>query len=269
MTWEDVVRHDGRLCLGERSVRLVLAAVVFAVLVPAYFYPINGTPPFTTARFGGYASGWVTLLVPLAGLVLGYNAIAEDRESGAVRLSLSLPNSRQDLLFGTFLSRTGLLTAAILTGMALGGALVVYPFGELVLLPFLGYVLLTVLFGAVWTGLGVAVSSAVTTQRRAKALGFVLFAAFVLLWDTGVNAVRIGLERVGLTDGTLPDPVQFLVGSTPGNVYGRLVRGFVEPTGGVGGPWYLSEWVAVPLLVLWLVVPLGIANRRFDRSDLA
>jgi len=269
MTWRDIARHDGRLCLGERSVKLVLGLVVFAVFVPAYLYPISGTPPFTTARFGGFASSWVTLLVPLVGILLGYNAVAEDRESGAIRLSLSLPNSRGDLLLGTYLSRTALLTAAVLVGMVVGGTLVVYPFGELVLLPFLGYALLTVLLGAVWTGIGVAVSSAVATQRRAKILGFAIFAVFVLIWDTGVNALRVGLERFGLISGALPDPVRFFVGSTPGNVYGRLVRGFVDPSAAVGGPWYLSEWVALLTLALWLVVPLGLASRRFNGSDLA
>jgi ABC-2 type transport system permease protein len=43
----------------------------------------------------------------------------------------------------------------------------------------------------------------------------------------------------------------------------------VTPNASVEGPWYLGEWVALAVLVLWAVGPLGLAYWRFERSDLS
>jgi hypothetical protein len=53
-----------------------------------------------------------------------------------------------------------------------------------------------------------------------------------------------------------------------GSVFGRLVDGFVDPSASVGGPWYVGEWTALVVFLLWLVVPLGLAYLRFDGGDL-
>lgn len=269
MTWTLVARHDGSQLVGERSVKLLLGLLAFVIVLAGYVYPVWGTPPFTTARFGGFVVSWLTTLVPLVGLLIGYNAVVSDRESGAIRLSLSLPHSRRDLLVGTFCSRAGVVAATIVAALVVAGALVVYPFGELVLWRFLLFVPLTVAYGAAWTGLGIAVSFAVTTQRRALVTAFALFFLFALVWDPAAQLLEIGLHTVGLVDGALPGPLQFVVGLEPGNVFERVTTGFVDPSASVDGPWYLGPWVALGLLACWVVVPAELAFRRFAESDLA
>jgi ABC-2 type transport system permease protein len=269
MTWPVVTRHDGKQLVGERSVRLLLGLLGVVVVLAGYVYPVWAAPPHTTARFGGFAVDWLTTLVPLVGLLIGYNAVVSDRESGAIRLSLSLPHSRRDLLVGTFVSRVGLVAATTVAALVLAGALVVYPFGELALLGFLLFVPLAVAFGAVWTGLGIAISFAVSTQRRALVVAFALFFVFALVWDPAAGALRLGLQAAGLLEGALPAPVRFVVGLEPGNLFERVTTGFVDPGASVDGPWYLGPWVALVLLVGWIVAPLALAFRRFAGSDLA
>lgn len=269
MTWTVVARQDGRSVFGERSVKLLLGLLATPMVFAGYLYPLLGTEPITTARFGGFAVGWLTTVVPLVGLLLGYNAVAGDRESGAIRLSLSLPHSRRDLLVGTFLSRAGLVAATSVAAMAVAGVLVVYPFGALALPQYLLFVGLVALFGAVWTGLGVAVSVAVTTRRRALVLAVALFFLFVFVWGPAAGALETGLNVVGVIDGPLPDPARFVVGIPPDAAFERVTTGFVDPGASVDGPWYMGPWVALALLVAWVVVPLELAYRRFAGGDLA
>lgn len=269
MRWRPVAGHEASVVLGARSVKYVLGLLVGVVLLSGYLYPLFGQEPYTTARFSGFVIGSLTTLVPFVGVLIGYGAVASERESGALRLSLSLPRSRSDLVFGKFLGRTAVLAGAVVFALAGAGFLVVYPFGDLELLPYLGFAALTVAFAGIWTGLGLAVSLSVATERRALVLGFGLFFAFVIAWDVAVSALQFGLESAGVVEGALPDPLRFVVGLPPGELYERVVTGFVDPAGSVDGPWYLGKWVALGLFALWGIGPLGLAYRRFEGSDLA
>ncbi|WP_336001781.1 ABC transporter permease subunit [Halorientalis halophila] len=269
MTWDVIARQDWRRTVAERSTKFLLGLLAFAIVIAAYVYPMAGQEPYTTGRFAGFVEGSLTTLVPIAGVLLGYNAVVSERASGALRLSLSLPHSRRDLVFGKFLGRAGAVAATVVASMAVAGFLVVYPFGSLEPLRFLALVGLTVWFAGIWTGLGVAASIAASTKRRALLLALTLFFLFVMVWETMENGLQLALSFLGLIEGDLPDPLQFVFGLEPGAVFGRLTDGFVDPSASLGGPWYLGKWVALVLFVLWLVGPLGLAYRRFAESDLA
>lgn len=269
MTWEVIARQDARLTVSTVSTQLLVGVLVTVILLAAYVYPVVGQRPITTARFPGFVAGSLTTVVPLVGLLVGYNAVVAERESGALLLTLSLPHSREDLLVGKFLSRAGIVTGGLLVGLLGGGVLVVYPLGELELLPFLGFVVLTVAFGVLWTGLGVAVSLSVATKRRALALAFGLLVVFAFVWDTGETLLEEGLSAAGLVSGSLPQPVQFVFSLAPGRAFQRLVDGFIDPSATISGPWYASEWAAVVVFLGWLTLPLGIAYLRFAGRDLS
>jgi len=269
MTWQVVARTDLATIARLRSVRLLLGLPVVTVLFGAYLYPVLGSEPITTARFTGFISGWLTTVVSLVGLLLGYDAVVSKRESGSLLLALSLPHRRRDIVLGTFLSRTGLLAGALVSALVFGGGLVVYPFGSLAPVGFIGFLLLTVAFGAVWTGLGVAASLLVATKRRAFVVAFGLFFLFTLAWDSVASAIDLGLSEAGLASGGTPAPVEFFLAAEPGSVFERLVDGFLNPSGSVDGPWYLSEWLALAQFALWLVVPVWLAHRRFNGADLS
>lgn len=269
MTWRTIARQDGRVTVGTRSSKLLLGLTALSILLAAYVYPVVAAGPITTARFGGFLQGWLTTLVPFVGVLLGYGAVVSERESGALRLSLSLPQSRRDVVFGKLVSRAGLLVGTLLVTLVGAGALVVYPFGELALGRFVLFVLLTLVFGTLWCGLGLATSLVVATRRRALVLAFALVFLFVVVWDAMATALRAGLNAAGVVDSDLPGPVQFVVGVEPGHAFGRAVTGLVVPDGTVAGPWYLNEWAALVLLGLWTVTPLALAYAVFRRRDVA
>jgi ABC-type transport system involved in multi-copper enzyme maturation permease subunit len=268
MSWVTVARHDYAKIIRERSVRLLLGLLGTVLVLAGYVYPIIGTEPYTTARFGRFATSWLSTTVPLVGILLGYNAVVGERESGAIRLLLSLPTSRRELVLGLVASRAGLVAATTAAGALIAGVLVIYPFGELVLGRFLLFVLLVVVFGAVWTSLGIAISATVTTRRRALVFAVALFVLFVVLWDAAASALELGLNAAGLLDGNFPPPLQFVVSLQPGTVFERATAGFVVPSTSVDGPWFMGPWVALVVLAAWVVSPLWLATRRFDQSDL-
>jgi len=269
MTWRVIAHTDMAETVRPRSVKLLLGLPVATILIGAYVYPLVGSDPITTARFTGFISGWLTTVVPLVGVLLGYNAVVSKRESGALLLSLSLPHSRRDIVLGTFLSRAGLLGGAIAGALVIGAGLVVYPFGSLSVLRSLGFVLLTVAFGALWVGLGLAASLAVATRKRAFVVGFGLFFLFTLAWGGVESAIELGLTETGLAGDGTPAPVEFLLALEPGAVFQRLTDGFLDPGASVEGAWYLSKWFALVVFTLWLVAPVGLAYRRFNGSDLS
>lgn len=268
MSWAVVARQDGRLTIGADSVKYLLALLILVVVLGAYVYPIFGSEPITTARFSGFVVGWLTTLLPLIGVLIGYNAVVSERESGSLLLSLSLPHSRGDVILGKFLGRAGVLAAAIVVAMVVAGALVVYPFGDLEIPRSLAFVSLTVVFGAIWTGIGVASSLVVATKRRALVVGFGLFFLFVFAWEAAADALRTGLNGAGIIDGELPGAIRVLFAFEPGAVYERLVT-TVDPAGSVEGPWYLGWEVALVAFALWATVPMGVAYLRFAGSDLS
>lgn len=269
MTWPVIARQDWPLTVETRSAKFLLGLLVSALLLLAYLYPVLGADPITTARFPEFVSGMITTLVPFVGVLLSYDAVASERESGSVLLRLSLPHSRRDVVAGKWASRAGVLTTTLVGTLLVAGALVVYPFGELVLLRFLGFVLLTVAFGVLWCNVGLAVSLVASTQRRALVLGFTVVFLFVLAWDAGATAVDAGLRAAGLVEGELPGLARFALGVHPGGLFERLVTGFVVPDASVDGPWYLGPWVALVLFALWTVGPLGVATAYFEGRDLS
>jgi len=269
MSWRTIARTDWSVTIEPRTVKLLLSLPALAILGAGYLYPVLGQEPYTTARFAGYATGWITGIVPFVGVLLGYNAVVSERESGALLLSLSLPQDRRDVVLGKLASRTGLLSGAMVVALVVAGALVVYPFGRLDLLPFVGFVVVALAYGVLWTGLGVAASLSVATKRRSLLLAGGLFFLFVIVWDEITGAVELGLQEAGLVGEETPDLLAFVLAVDPGSVFGRVVDGFVDPGASLEGPWYLGEWAALALFVLWIVAPIGLAYLRFAGRDLA
>ncbi len=268
MSWLVVARQEAWLTATARSVRLLAGLLVLVCAIGGYVFPVFDPGPHTTAHFGGYVSGWLGTLVPLIGLVVGYNAVVGERRSGALVLSLSLPHRRRDVVLGKLVGRLVPVVAAIVAGGLLAGALVVYPFGEFTVVAYVAFVGATVALGVVYTALGVAISTLVATKTRATVAAFGIYVLFVGVWTELEGAIEFALASIGLDQEGIPASVELLLALEPTTAYDRIVAGAIDPAGSVGDAWYLGEWVALALLVLWATVPLGIAYRRFAGVDL-
>lgn len=276
MTWRVIARKDYAESRDSRLVRYLLYLLVAVLLFRGYLFPVLTTGEVTLERSAGFAFFAVELLVPLLAILLGYNAIVGERESGRLALLLSLPHTRRDVVVGKLVGRGAVLVVGVVAGLVGAGALVVYPFGELSgssALAYAAYVLLTLGFAAVFFGIGLAISTFTASKRLATMAGFGVFFVFVIVWDSLRDGLSFALERAGLVDGGLPDPLLFVHGLEPTTLYERIVAGFFESssTGPYLGPdasWYLGAEVALVAFLVWMVVPLAVGYRRFEVTDL-
>jgi ABC-2 type transport system permease protein len=263
-----IARRNWRLLLDARLPKIALVGLVGVVSIAAYVYPIVGTAPITTGRFGVFVGGWLGGVLPPIGVLFGYGAIAREHESGALRLALSMPHGRSTLVLGRFVGRVSVLGVAIAVGMAIAGVLVVYPFGTLQPLRFLALVLLCVSHGATWVGIGVAASALVATNRRALVLGVVALFVLVIVWDAVTAGAEAGLAAAGVTDGPIRTVIEVVAQLDPGSAFETLVTAIAT---GDQGPdaWYNGPTLAFPVFVGWLLGPLSVAIVRFNWRDLA
>ncbi len=276
MNWQPVARKDYLEAIDSRVIRYLTYLFVIACLIGGYIFPVTTTGAVTTNRFAGFMTGAIGLLLPLVGLLLGYNAIVGERSSGRLNLLLSLPHNRRDVVVGKLLGRGLFLAAAVIVGLVGAAALVIYPFGSFGIGPavdYMVYIGLTLLFGAIFFGIGLALSTVTASKQVATLSAFGVFFVFVVIWDVVEPAMIFALERVGLATGELPNWALFVYEAQPVRLYERIIAVFFEEQGtaaylGTDTTWYLSEWVAIALFLLWVVVPLWVGYRRFNRGDL-
>ncbi len=276
MNWQPVARKDYLEAVDSRVIRYLTYLFVIACLIGAYIFPVTTTGEVTTNRFAGFMSTAIGLLLPLVGLLLGYNAIVGERSSGRLNLLLSLPHTRKDVVIGKIVGRGLFLAAAVIVGLVGAAALVIYPFGSFGIGPAVDYVVyigLTLLFGGIFFGIGLTLSTMTASKQIATLSAFGVFFIFVVIWDAVAPAMLFALERIGLADGELPTWAIFIYEIQPVLLYERIIAVFFEEQSteqylGTEASWYLSEWIAIVLFLLWVVLPLALGYRRFNRGDL-
>ena len=272
MSWAAIARKDAREVRDSRLLRYLLYLVVIVYAIAAYAYPV-GRDPATTSEFAGFATNSVGLIVPLAAILIGYNAVVGERATGQLALTLSLPQSRRTVLVGKLIGRGGTLAAALVVGLVVAAGLVVYPFGQLEPLSYVGYAVVTLLLGGAYFAIAVGCSLVTASKQLATAAALGVFFLFVVVWDFLDDGLRVLFDQFGSASGDLPAWALFLHGAAPGQLYDRTVSGlFVgRETGAYLGPdtpWYLGEWAALGVLGLWAVVPIVIGYWQFRRVDL-
>lgn len=151
-----------------------------------------------------------TFLVPLVALVLGHDAIVGERERNTLGLLLSLPVRRSEVLLAKYLGRVLALCLAV--GLGLGTAALVLQAGHRQAL--LALVPSTLLLGAAFLSVGVAISALTRHRATAASLAVVLWFLLVFFYDLGILAALVA------TDGALgQDVVAWLVTLNPAGLY--------------------------------------------------
>ncbi|MEF8854518.1 MAG: ABC transporter permease subunit, partial [Haloarculaceae archaeon] len=125
-----VAKKDFRDAIRSRA--LWGLSLLFFLLVSgigvayAEFDALSGGQPTPTGLIFFIASG-VGTYVSLAALLTCFKSIAGERESGTIKVLLSLPHSRRDVILGKWLGRSAVLALPVVgtfvIGVAIGGVL--------------------------------------------------------------------------------------------------------------------------------------------------
>ncbi len=262
--FQDTVRSRGMIAL----------VALFSLLVAVFAYLVRPGGQeggeFATEILLSFFVGpfLVTTLIPLVAVVVGYNAVSGERESGSLKLLLSLPHSRADVVFGKVVGRGAALAVAVFAGFLL-------PALVLIALPvsfnagaYLGYTVFAAALGIVFVAIAVGCSAAAATQRRALIYGVGIYVLFVLFWSALTGQI---LDAAGPIVDPLPastDQIRtFLEVANPTTGVEVLTNAFLGEQLFRGEA--LNQQIsAVSMLVFWTLAPPLLGLWKFDTDDL-
>jgi Cu-processing system permease protein len=211
--------------------------------------------PATIASLASLA----TFLMPLIALLLAYDAIVGEDESGTLLLLLTYPLGRGHILLGKFIGHGLILALATLIGFGcamLAIALLVEDVElNLLLWAFGRFMLSSTLLGWGFLGLAYALSSVSAEKSTAAGLALGVWFFFVLVFDLALLALLV------LSEGQFnPKVLPWLLLLNPADIY-RLINlsGFANGTNSAG-VLTLGSDLPVPGAMLWLCLMLWVAG---------
>jgi len=269
MSWLVVARKDFEDSIRSRWLVGLTAVFVLLISAVAYFVrPGPGEEVSANAILQLAGDLFVGTLVPLIALVVAYNAVTGERKSGSIKLLLSLPHSRADVVFGKVAGRSAALSTAIIVGFILPAIiLAIGPF-TLEFGAYLGYTLLVALLASVFVAIAVGWSAAAPSQRIALGGAIGLYFLFVPFWDAIQFRLQMAIaslpEWVPLTSETVGN-LLFL--ANPSSAYSGLTGALLagEFMSGETASLQLS---ALSMLLFWLLAAPLVGLLVFERRDL-
>ncbi|MWV41472.1 ABC transporter permease [Natrialba sp. INN-245] len=259
------------------------------------FFGVSAAEAGVTTELLVVAASFVTrLVIPLIALVLGWKAISGERESGSIKVLLSLPHSRKDVILGKLIGRSAVLSVSLIVGFVFAAVVVAALLGSFDVVDYVGLLAMSILYGIAYTSLAVSISSLTRSTTIAGAALFGVFLLFYVVWNAIIEAIDLlmafdyisGVPYTVETDqGTIelermPDWAYFIESIDPGYAYNNalsVATSAAESELGVAieeimfdgnVPFFLQDWFSFVVLLAWIVVPLAIALYRFDRVDL-
>jgi ABC-2 type transport system permease protein len=212
--------------------------------------------------------------VPMIGLAVGYGAIANERQSGSLRLLLSLPNSRADIVFGKFIGQTLVVLVSIGIGYAVAGTIALTTYETFDIRIFGLYTGLTALYGTIYIALAIGLSSILESKEKALVGASAAYLLFIIGWDILLLFLQLAIYGPQAPEGGLPDWFKFIGLANPSTSFMYAVRTVIPAYSELtfypdSTAVYMQEWVGFPLLLLWGLVPLGVGYYRFRTAHLS
>jgi ABC-2 type transport system permease protein len=274
MSWAVVAQKDFEDAI--RSKLTLGLTALFVLLVGGLAFAYGFIDGFGSGMGEG-SSGFIVFLqgsgaffVSIVALLVGYKAIAGERESGTLSFLLGLPHTRRDVVVGKVVGRAGVLVVALVSAFAVAAALLVGLGESFAPIEYLLFTLLTVLYAVSFVTVAVALSSMTASSSRAAA-GAIGFWVFNQFWGALALVALVLVNGLSMPEAPWPDWYHAIAGLGPGAAYGNAAAFFLpeELTGQVqsqlGG---LPEWYGLVVILAWLLVALALGIYRFERIDL-
>jgi ABC-2 type transport system permease protein len=274
MTWTVVAKKDFEDAVRAKTLWALVIFFTLAIAVSTWF--------FGSVRAAGEGvpgeSLIISLLIPVSfllpamGIMVGYKAIIGERDTGSIKLLLSLPHKRRDVLVGKFLGRAAVVSVAVVLSCLLGAVVFGVFANTFPVAAYLQFLLLTLVIGVVFVGIAVGFSASTKSSTIAIIGGIGLVLLFTFLWDLLTLLVGFLLsEYTGVANATLQDVIGIVIAINPANAYESLLLTLFDTEMGGGFPsagFYTEPWFAVAVLAFWVLAPLGLGYWRFEHAEL-
>ena len=261
---------------GIRNRWMLAASLLLGVLALTLAF-VGSTPagPGSASRLAITVvslSSLSVFLVPLIGLLVSYDTLVGEVERGTMPLLMTYPVTRWRIVLGKFAGQVAILAiatvigfgvAALITGLGDGGDAEAWrAFGVMV-----GG---SILLGAAFIALGTLFSAVVAERGTAAGASAAAWLVFVVLFDMALLAILVADEGQVVSG----DLFRVLLLLNPTDVYRMLTLAGSETVGALSGMAGVSAEAAfghallVPVMVLWIAVPLALAGLLFGRKEL-
>ena len=218
-------------------------------------------------------SSLTIFLIPLIALLISHDAIVGDMERGTMLLLLSYPVARWQVLLGKFLGHLTVLAFATCLGYGLAAAALLATGSRIDDDSFAAFAAMigsSVLLGAVFIAIGYLVSALARDRGTAAGVCIGLWLLLVLIYDMAL----LGLLALDQGRNISAGVVNAILLFNPTDVY-RLfnLTGFANVSmfagmAGLAQNTSLSAPALLAALILWTLVPLGLASLAFSRREL-
>ena len=210
-------------------------------------------------------------LLPLMALLLSYDALVGEVERGTMLLLLTYPLSRSDIIIGKFLGQT--LGLGLATVLGFGSAALVLVYGGIESANWMVFGVLigsSVVLGAAFVALGLAISAMPRQRSAAAALAFGVWLCLVIVYDMALLGALVADGGEGISASvfdmllTVNPADAFRMINLSGFEDVRVAAGLViSDLEGIG-----NGFAPVLSLGMWVVVPLILAVVLFRRKQL-
>ncbi len=231
--FKDAIRSKGLGLLG------VIFTILFVSPVAAALYLDFGAGTGQQAQaiqqqgmqflLSNLYTNTVTLLVPIVAIFVGFAAISKERTSGSLKLLLSLPYSRRDVLIGKVVGRSAVLGVPLLASLGMTALFLVL--SEVTFKPELFglFTLFSVLFAIVFTAITVSISAAFSKSIWSAAASFIVYFYFTFVWNGSVNTIgQLLQQELGVTGAGSWHTVLLLKLLNPNQAYKTLTNSMLN-----------------------------------------
>lgn len=218
-------------------------------------------------------SSLTIFLIPLIALLLAYDAIVGEVDSGTMALLLTYPVSRWQVVIGKFAGHLAILAVATVVGYGVAGVVleIVSDGGDFdAWEAFSLMIASSILLGAVFISIGYLISASVRDRGTAGGIALGAWLFLVLIYDMALLGTLVADQGRHLTAVLL----SWLLMLNPTDIYRLLnlsgLSNISSLTGmsGLAADVNMSPLFLTVALLVWIAVPLGLTIVVFSRKQL-
>lgn len=212
-------------------------------------------------------------LIPMIGIVVGYKAIAGERDSGSIKLLLALPNTRREVFLGKVIGQTAVVSVAILTAYGTAAIIAFFTYDSFSFSVFVTYTLLSALYALVCVSIAVSFSAVAETMQWALFGAISAYLVILVVWDAIGSLLTVAFVGYPIDVGELPSWIAVFLYMNPSTAFAQATRAAIPVTREITSFAFLKtnfwvDWYGFIVMGLWIVIPLALSYLIFRRADI-